>query len=87
LWPNDQLPGEAAQLLPLPRHFAQLSDLVTEEMVGANMPCGPDPETHLNALRAFVDAGYDEVYVNQVGPDQEEFFAFYAEQVLPELGG
>ncbi|HZE32773.1 MAG TPA: LLM class F420-dependent oxidoreductase [Actinoallomurus sp.] len=87
LWPNDQLPGEAAQLLPLPRHFAQLSDLVTEEMVGANMPCGPDPETHLDALRAFVDAGYDEVYVNQIGPDQEEFFAFYAEQVLPELGG
>jgi G6PDH family F420-dependent oxidoreductase len=87
LWPNDQLPGEAAQLLPLPRHFAQLSDLITEEAVGANTPCGPDPETHLNALRAFVDAGYDEVYVNQIGPDQEEFFAFYAEQVLPELGG
>jgi G6PDH family F420-dependent oxidoreductase len=87
LWPNDQLPGEAAQLLPLPRHFGQLSELVTEEMVGANMPCGPDPETHLDALRAFVDAGYDEVYVNQIGPDQEEFFAFYAEQVLPELSG
>jgi G6PDH family F420-dependent oxidoreductase len=85
LWPNDQIPGEAAQLLPLPRHFGQLSELITEEMVGENMPCGPDPETHLEALRAFVDAGYDEVYVNQIGPDQEGFFDFYAEQVLPEL--
>jgi G6PDH family F420-dependent oxidoreductase len=85
LWPNDQIPGEAPQLLPLPRHFRQLSELVTEEMVGENVPCGPDPETHLEALRAFVDAGYDEVYVNQIGPDQEGFFNFYAEQVLPEL--
>jgi G6PDH family F420-dependent oxidoreductase len=85
LWPNDQLPGEAAQLLPLPRHFEQLSSLVTEEMVGRNVPCGPDPQRHIEALRAFVDAGYDEVYVNQIGPDQEGFFAFYAEQVLPEV--
>ncbi|HEY0537703.1 MAG TPA: LLM class F420-dependent oxidoreductase [Actinoallomurus sp.] len=85
LWPNDQISGEAPQLLPLPRHFRQLSELVTEEMVGENVPCGPDPETHLEALRAFVDAGYDEVYVNQIGPDQEGFFNFYAEQVLPEL--
>jgi G6PDH family F420-dependent oxidoreductase len=85
LWPNDQLPGEAPQLLPLPRHFRQMSSLVTEEMVAQNTPCGPDPERHIEALRAFVDAGYDEVYVNQIGPDQEEFFSFYAEQVLPEL--
>jgi G6PDH family F420-dependent oxidoreductase len=87
LWPNEQLPGEAAQLLPLPRHFAQLSGLVTEEMIGRNLPCGPDPETHLNALRSYVEAGYDEVYVNQIGPEQEDFFSFYAERVLPELGG
>jgi G6PDH family F420-dependent oxidoreductase len=87
LWPNDQIPGEAPQLLPLPRHFAQLSELVTEEMVGENIACGPDPERHMGALGAFVDAGYDEVYVNQIGPDQDGFFAFYAEQVLPELTG
>jgi G6PDH family F420-dependent oxidoreductase len=87
LWPNDQLPGEAPQLLPLPRHFAQLSELVTEEMVGEDIACGPDPERHIGALGAFVDAGYDEVYVNQIGPDQDGFFAFYAEQVLPELTG
>lgn len=85
LWPNDQIPGEAAQLLPLPRHFEQLSSLVIEEMVGQNVPCGPDPQRHIETLRAFVDAGYDKVYVNQIGPDQEEFFSFYAEQVLPEV--
>ncbi|MEV5712094.1 LLM class F420-dependent oxidoreductase [Actinoallomurus sp. NPDC052274] len=85
LWPNEQLPGEAAQLLPLPRHFEQLSQLVTEEMIEQNLPCGPDAGRHIQAIREYVDAGYDEVYINQIGPDQDEFFSFYAEQVLPEL--
>jgi G6PDH family F420-dependent oxidoreductase len=77
--------ASARQLLPLPRHFEQLSQLVTEDMIEQNVPCGPDPERHVQALREYVDAGYDEVYVNQIGPEQEEFFAFYAEQVLPEF--
>lgn len=83
LWPNEEIPGEAAQLLPLPRHFSQLSQLVTEEMVSA--PCGPDPGVHGDAIRAFTDAGFDEVYVGQVGGNLEGFFDFYASQVLPRL--
>ena len=35
LWPNDFIPGEAAQLLPLPRDFEQLAGLVTEDMISA----------------------------------------------------
>ncbi|MGD0064736.1 MAG: hypothetical protein ABSB76_14980 [Streptosporangiaceae bacterium] len=32
-----------------------------------------------------VDAGFDEVYINQVGSGQAGFFEFYAGQVLPRL--
>ena len=35
----------------------------------------------------FVDAGYDEVYINQIGPDQEHFFELYERSVLPRLRG
>jgi G6PDH family F420-dependent oxidoreductase len=83
LWPNDELPGEAAQLLPLPRHFGQLAGLVTEDMISA--PCGPDPQVHAAALEAYTKAGFDEVYVGQVGPDTEAFFEFYARDVLPRV--
>ncbi|MFF5259701.1 TIGR03557 family F420-dependent LLM class oxidoreductase [Actinomadura viridis] len=86
-WPNMFVPGEAAQVLPLPRHFGQLSQIVTEEMVGENLACGPDPDAHVRSLREFLDAGFDEVYVNQIGPEQEGFFAFYAEEVLPRVRG
>jgi hypothetical protein len=33
----------------------------------------------------FISAGFDEVYVSQVGPDVEGFFDFYGSTVLPRL--
>jgi G6PDH family F420-dependent oxidoreductase len=83
LWATDLLPGECMQVLQSPRHFAQLTQLVTEDMVTA--PCGPDPRAHLAGVRAFTDAGYDEVYISQAGGEAEGFFEFYAERVLPRL--
>jgi G6PDH family F420-dependent oxidoreductase len=83
LWPNEALPGELAQVLPTPEHFEQASELVTEEMVAADVPCGPDVDKHLEAIRAYEEAGFDELYINQIGPEQDEFFAAYREQVLP----
>lgn len=83
LWPNDGIPGEAAQLLPLPRHFSQLAELVSDDMVSA--PCGPDPQVHVQGVQAYTQAGFDEVYIGQVGGEAEGFFEFYATQVLPRL--
>jgi len=83
LWPSDAIPGEAVRLLPLPRHFGQLAELVPDDMISA--PCGPDPVTHVNGVRAYTEAGFDEVYVGQVGGEAEGFFQFYAGQVLPRL--
>ncbi|MFF4989009.1 LLM class F420-dependent oxidoreductase [Streptosporangium saharense] len=85
LWPNQGIKGEASQLLPLPRHFEQLAEMVSEDDAVASSPCGPDPARHLAAIREYVDAGFDEVYVNQIGPDQDTFFDFYAAKILPEL--
>jgi G6PDH family F420-dependent oxidoreductase len=85
LWANDKLPGELAQELPTPEHFEQASTLVTEEMVGEALACGDDVDEHLNAMRAYIDVGYDEVYVNQIGDNHEGFFAFYRDQVLPKV--
>ncbi|MEU2063229.1 TIGR03557 family F420-dependent LLM class oxidoreductase [Streptomyces sp. NPDC013455] len=87
LWYNELLPGEMGQVLPSPRHFEQLHTLVGEDMVRENMVCGDDADQHVGALRAFADAGFDRVYVNQIGPDQRGFFDFYRTKVLPRLAG
>ncbi len=83
LWPTDSIPGESAQILPLPRHFEQLSELITEDMIEA--PHGPDPEPYLRAIEAYEQAGFDEVYVAQVGGDYEGFFDFASTELLPRL--
>lgn len=83
LWPTDVIPGEAAQLLPLPRHFSQLAEMVTPGMISA--PCGPDPDEHVQAVRGFLQAGFSEVHIGQVGGNADGFFEFYAQQVLPRL--
>ncbi|MGW1986441.1 LLM class F420-dependent oxidoreductase [Streptomyces collinus] len=87
LWSNELLPGEMGQVLPSPRHFEQLADLVTEDMVREKSVCGDDVDEHVAALSAFADAGFDRVYVNQIGSDQRGFFDFYRTKVLPRLTG
>ncbi len=84
LWPNEALPGELAQILPTPEHFEQAGELVTEEMVADGTPCGPDVDRHVEAITEYERAGFDELYVNQIGPGQKEFFEAYREHVVPE---
>lgn len=84
-WANEMLPGELAQVLPQPSHFEQASALVTPDMVAEKLVCGDDADAHLQMLSEYADAGYDEIYVNQIGPDQRGFFDFYAERILPQF--
>ena len=84
-WPNAVLKGELSQELRLPAHFEQATADVTEEQVAQEVLCGPDAGRHLEKIREFVDAGFDHVYVHQVGPDQDGFFRFYETEVLPVL--
>lgn len=81
LWPTDFVPGESAQLLPSPRHFGQLASLITEDMISA--PVGPDPEPYLEGIRAYQQAGFDEVYLGQVGGNLDGAFEFFATELLP----
>jgi alkanesulfonate monooxygenase SsuD/methylene tetrahydromethanopterin reductase-like flavin-dependent oxidoreductase (luciferase family) len=85
LWANGGIPGEIAQELPTPQHFEQASQLVTTESTARSVPCGPDPTVHVDNLRPFVEAGFDEVYVANMGPHYRDAIRLYAEQVLPEL--
>ena len=85
IWPNEGLPGELAQVLPTPTHFEQAVELVTEDMISGSMPCGPDPEPHREMIRQYEEAGYDEIYVQQIGSGHEAFFRFYEREILPEF--
>lgn len=85
IWPNGAIPGELGQELPMPAHFEQAAHLVTEEQVAESVVCGPDPQRHIAEIQKYADAGYDFVYIHQVGPDQAGFIDFYQRQVLPRF--
>jgi G6PDH family F420-dependent oxidoreductase len=85
IWPNAGVPGDLSQELPLPMHFEQAASLVTPEMLVEEMPVGPDPERYLATAREYIEAGFENVYFHQVGPDQEGFFRFFNKEVRPSL--
>lgn len=84
-WPNAGLGGELSQELPTPAHFEQAAQTVRAEDIAQAVICGNDPKQHLEAIQKYVDLGFQYVYVHQVGPDQEGFFNFYQQHILPEF--
>jgi G6PDH family F420-dependent oxidoreductase len=92
LWGLSGVPGELSQVLPSPRHFEQVSELVTEDMTRDSIAYGDDVSRHVEAFRPFAEAGYDEIYISQIGGADEAtgyhgFFDLYRDEVLPELRG
>ncbi len=85
IWPNAGLTGELTQELPTPTHFEQAVKMVTEQAVAEKVICGPDPQRHLQAIQKYIDAGFDHIYIHQVGPNQEGFIQFYQREILPKF--
>jgi G6PDH family F420-dependent oxidoreductase len=87
VWPNAVTGSSLHWELPLPSHFEDAVDGVTEDEVAEEIVCGPDPERHLEKIREYEKGGFDHVCIHQVGPDQAGFFRFYAREILPKLTG
>jgi len=48
-------------------------------------PVGPDLDQHVESLRQYADAGVDELFVQQIGPEKDAFFDTWAREVLPRF--
>jgi coenzyme F420-dependent glucose-6-phosphate dehydrogenase len=86
-WPNAALTGDLSQELALPRHFEGAAEMVSEDDVAEKVVCGSEPDRYFEQIDAYADAGFDHVYLHQVGADQESFFRFAQEQLLPRYAG
>jgi G6PDH family F420-dependent oxidoreductase len=72
--------------LPNPESFGGATQFVSPEDVAEAISCGPDVEEHVNAIKPFVDAGFTEVALVQIGADQQDEFIGWAEsELLPAL--
>ena len=72
--------------LPNPESFEAATQFVTPEQVAEQLPCGPDVEEHVEKIKPFLEAGFTEVALVQIGGGaQEPFFRFAEEELLPAL--
>ena len=84
-WPVAGFKGQLMQELALPSFFQSGAEMVSEEDAVESVACGPDSQVHVAEIKKFVDAGFDHVFIHQIGPDQNGFFDFYENEVLPKL--
>ena len=85
LWRSSAVPGTLSQELALPSMFDEVSELVGREDITEKFACGPDPERHVKAMKPYLDAGFDEIFISQIGDGQEGFFDFFRTEVEPRL--
>jgi G6PDH family F420-dependent oxidoreductase len=72
--------------LPTTAGFAGATQFVRREDVADNIPCGPDLDAIVEAVRPFWEAGFTDVALVQVGGDtQHDFLAKAAEPLLDKL--
>lgn len=72
--------------LPNPDSFEDATQFVTQEQVAGALSCGPDVEEHVEAIKSFIEAGFDEVALVQIGAEHQEQFTTWAErELLPAL--
>jgi coenzyme F420-dependent glucose-6-phosphate dehydrogenase len=84
-WPNAGLEGPLNQELALPAHFEAAAEMVEPNDLAESIPVGPDADRYLEEIKKFEDAGFDHVYLHQVGPDQDGFIQFAQRELMPML--
>ncbi len=83
-WPNGGMRFPKADIRN-PEDFAAMAELVRPEHMQGRVFCSPDLGEHAAHIQHFIDLGFDEVYVHNVGRNQREFIAAYGRHVLPAL--
>lgn len=72
--------------LPTPASFAAATQLVRPEDVRQGIACGPDLDALAESVRPFLDAGFTDIAIQQVGDQyQDQFLAEAAGPLLEKL--
>ncbi len=72
--------------LPNPESFDSATQFVTPEQVAEQIACGPEVEEHVDKVKPYIDAGFTEVALVQIGSGQQADFISWAErELLPAL--
>jgi coenzyme F420-dependent glucose-6-phosphate dehydrogenase len=83
-WPNGGM-AFPKQDIKNPEDFAAMAKLVRPEDFKNRVLISADLEQHLEHVQKYVDMGFDEVHLHNVGRNQAEFIEVFGREVLPNL--
>jgi alkanesulfonate monooxygenase SsuD/methylene tetrahydromethanopterin reductase-like flavin-dependent oxidoreductase (luciferase family) len=83
-WPNGGMKFPK-QDIRSPQDFAQMAKLVRPEDFEGRMLISSDLEAHRREIQKFLDHGFDQIYLHNVGRNQREWAEAFGREVLPKL--
>ncbi len=83
-WPNGGMKFPK-QDIRSPHDFEQMAKLVRPEDFEGRMLISADPERHREQIQKYLDLGFDQIYLHNVGRNQAEWIDCFGREVLPKL--
>ncbi|ACZ42767.1 Luciferase-like monooxygenase [Thermobaculum terrenum ATCC BAA-798] len=83
-WPNGGM-NFPKQDIRNPEDFEAMAKLVRPENFKGRVLISADLEEHREHIQHFIDLGFTEVYVHNVGRNQEQFIKEFGKKVIPNL--
>ncbi len=83
-WPNGGMPFPK-QDVKNPEDFAAMARLVRPEDFTNRVLMTSDLRRHVEHIQHYIDMGFDEIHLHNVGRNQAEFIDVFGREVLPEL--
>ena len=83
-WPNGGM-RFPKQDIRSPKDFEQMATLVRPDDFMGRMIMSADPEVHRREIQKFLDLGFDQIYVHNVGRNQAAWIDLFGREVLPRL--
>jgi alkanesulfonate monooxygenase SsuD/methylene tetrahydromethanopterin reductase-like flavin-dependent oxidoreductase (luciferase family) len=83
-WPNGGMPFPK-QDIKNPEDFAAMAKLVRPDDFRNRVLISADLQEHTEHIQRYVDMGFDEIHLHNVGRVQAEFIEVFGREVLPNL--
>lgn len=82
-WPNGGLAPGVLPELARPEHFEAIAATTMRDAMRQTVVCATDAGPIVAAIDRYVGAGFDTVYIQQIGPDQQRLADLMRTELLP----
>jgi hypothetical protein len=82
-WPNGRIAPAVLPELSRPGHFAAVAATTVRDAIHETVVCATDAAPILATIDRYAGAGFDTIYLHQIGPDQRRLLDVARRELLP----